>query len=134
MNCQRYMSTGLEKTILVLITLSKGICKEFGLAVIEYAPLDEVKDLASEANIFMWTGDCEDSSFSVLDESFVGNTSNPITMERMGPHFYTRFVLLEQKQNIRHLRICGKNCLKKSAWIILIIVLIILELFTSCSN
>ena len=30
---------------------ARGLCEEFGLAVIEYAPLDEVKDLALEANI-----------------------------------------------------------------------------------
>ena len=30
---------------------ARGLCEEFGLAVIEYAPLDEIKDLASEANI-----------------------------------------------------------------------------------
>ena len=30
---------------------ARGLCEEFGLAVIEYAPLDEVNDLASGANI-----------------------------------------------------------------------------------
>ena len=91
------------------ISLAKGICKEFGLAVIEYAPLDEVKDLASETNIFMLTENCEEISFAALDESFVGVTSKPITEERIGAHFYTRFVLLERQQSIRHLRICGKS-------------------------
>ena len=77
--------------------------------MIEYAPLDEVKDLASETNIFVLTENCEDISFSALDESFVGVTSKPITEERIGAHFYTRFVLLEHHQSIRHLRICGKS-------------------------
>lgn len=29
---------------------------EFGIGVMEWAPIDEVKDLASESNIMIWTG------------------------------------------------------------------------------
>ena len=56
--------------------------------------------------ILGWNWNGEDSSFSILDESFVGITSTPTTMERIGNHFYTRF-LLNLNHEIRHLRICG---------------------------
>ena len=77
--------------------------------MIEHAPLDEVTDLASEANILIWTGNFEEASnFSIIDKSFVGVTSCPITIERLGNHFYTRLVLnLNDHQDIRYLRICG---------------------------
>lgn len=35
----------------------RGLCDEFGLALIEYASKDEATDLASEANILIWTGE-----------------------------------------------------------------------------
>ena len=58
--------------------------------------------------ILGWNWNGEDSSFSILDESFVGITSTPTTMERIGNHFYTRFLLnLNENHEIRHLRICG---------------------------
>ena len=58
--------------------------------------------------ILGWNWNGEDSSFSILDESFVGITSTPTTMERIGNNFYTRFLLnLNENHEIRHLRICG---------------------------
>ena len=34
----------------------RSFCHEFKIAVIEYAPMDEIQDLVNEANILRWKG------------------------------------------------------------------------------